>query len=154
MFYVLESEVTLKYLQMKMAEQSSSQCLAVMVWGQLSVWNGKHTLTQLLHLVRTLHRFFFQLSNTLSVPLGKIVLFQSLEGHFLAMGVYQSFVDSPTSAWCSLPYEDSFLAMRLDKRPVVGSSHTFATLYRWQGVFVAVQVGRQQNSGNCRVCFI
>lgn len=50
-------EVTLKYLQMKVAEQSSSQCLAVMVWAQQSVWNGRHSLTQLLHLVRTLHLF-------------------------------------------------------------------------------------------------
>lgn len=74
MFYILESEVTLKYLQMKMAEQSSSQCLAVTVWDQLSVWNGRHTLTQLLLLVR--HRFFFScLIYTLSVPLGKIVSF-------------------------------------------------------------------------------
>lgn len=57
------------------------------------------------------------------------------------MGVYQSFEDSPTSAWCSLAEEPPFLAVRLDKEPVVGSSHTLATLYRWQGVFVAVQVG-------------
>lgn len=58
------------------------------------------------------------------------------------MGVYQSFEDSPTSAWCSLTEGPSFFAMRLDKKPVVGSSHTLATLYRWQGVFVAVQVGQ------------
>lgn len=57
------------------------------------------------------------------------------------MGVYQSFEDSPTSAWCSLGEEPPFLAVRLDKEPVVGSSHTLATLYRWQGVFVALQVG-------------
>lgn len=57
------------------------------------------------------------------------------------MGVYQSFEDSPTSAWCLLPEELPFLAVRLDKEPAVGSSHTLATLYRWQGVFVAVQVG-------------
>lgn len=56
------------------------------------------------------------------------------------MGVYQSFEDIPTSAWCSLPKGPSFLVMRLDKRPVVGSAHTLATLYQWQGVFVAVEV--------------
>lgn len=56
------------------------------------------------------------------------------------MGVYQSFEDSPTSAWCSLPEDHSFLAVRLDKRPIIGSSYTLATLYRWQGVFVPVEV--------------
>ncbi|XP_029685938.1 LOW QUALITY PROTEIN: adhesion G-protein coupled receptor V1 [Takifugu rubripes] len=71
------------------------------------------------------------------------------EGHFLAMGVYQSFVDSPTSAWCALPHQHSFLAMRLDKRAVVGSSHTLATLYRWQGAFVAVESIRIQEPGSC-----
>lgn len=56
------------------------------------------------------------------------------------IGVYQTFEDSPTSAWCSLPEGPSLLAVRLDMRPTVGSSHTFATLYQWQGVFVPVQV--------------
>lgn len=64
-----------------------------------------------------------------------------LEGHVSVMGVYQRFEDNPTSGWCSLPKGHSFLAMRLDKRPIVGSPHTLATLYRWQGVFVAVEVG-------------
>ena len=63
------------------------------------------------------------------------------EGNLLVMGVYQSFEDNPTSAWCSLPEGPSFLAMRLDRSPTVGSSHTFATLYQWQGVFVSVEVG-------------
>ena len=56
------------------------------------------------------------------------------------MGVYQTFEDSPTSAWCSIPEKLLFLAMRLDKRSMIGSSHTFATLYRWQGVFVPIEV--------------
>ncbi|XP_075895105.1 adhesion G-protein coupled receptor V1 isoform X2 [Nelusetta ayraudi] len=71
------------------------------------------------------------------------------EGHLPVMGVYQSFEDSPTSAWCSLPEEPPFLAVRLDKEPAVGSSHTLATLYRWQGVFVAVQSIRIQEPGSC-----
>lgn len=56
------------------------------------------------------------------------------------MGVYQSFEDSPTSAWCSLPRGPSSLAMRLDRTPTDGFSHTLATLYQWQGVFVPVEV--------------
>lgn len=36
---------------MKVAEQSSSPCLAVMAWSQPSVLNGRHSLTQLLPLV-------------------------------------------------------------------------------------------------------
>ncbi|XP_069555964.1 adhesion G-protein coupled receptor V1 [Brachyistius frenatus] len=71
------------------------------------------------------------------------------EGHFSVMGVYQSFEDNPTSAWCSLPEDPSFLAMRLDRRPTVGSSHTLATLYRWQGVFVPVESIRIQDPGSC-----
>ncbi|XP_047184912.1 adhesion G-protein coupled receptor V1 [Scophthalmus maximus] len=70
-------------------------------------------------------------------------------GHLPVMGVYQSFRDSPTSAWCFLPDELSFLAMRLDKRPVVGSSHTLATLYRWQGVFVQLEYFRIQDPNSC-----
>lgn len=127
---------------MKVAEQSSSQCLAVMVWAQQSVWNGRHSLTQLLHLVRRLYNLFNV--SVLLAPSDKVsffFFFLPVEGHLSVMGIYQSFVDSPTSAWCSLPYESSFLAMRLDKRPVAGSSHTLASLYRWQGVFVAVEVG-------------
>uniref|UniRef100_A0A3Q3W600 Adhesion G-protein coupled receptor V1 n=1 Tax=Mola mola TaxID=94237 RepID=A0A3Q3W600_MOLML len=71
------------------------------------------------------------------------------EGHLSVMGVYQSFEDNPTSAWCSLPEGPSFLAVRLDKRPTVGSSHTLATLYRWQGVLVAVESVRIQEPSSC-----
>uniref|UniRef100_A0A3B4ZW94 Adhesion G-protein coupled receptor V1 n=1 Tax=Stegastes partitus TaxID=144197 RepID=A0A3B4ZW94_9TELE len=71
------------------------------------------------------------------------------EGPLPVMGVYQSFVDNPTSAWCSLPEGPSSLAMRLDRRPVVGSSHTLATLYRWQGVFMPVESARIQDPGSC-----
>ncbi|XP_070820196.1 adhesion G-protein coupled receptor V1 isoform X2 [Chaetodon trifascialis] len=71
------------------------------------------------------------------------------EGHLSVMGVYQSFEDNPTSAWCSLPDRPSFLALRLDRRPVVGSSHTLATLYRWQGVFVPVESVRIQEPSSC-----
>ncbi|XP_053180894.1 adhesion G-protein coupled receptor V1 [Scomber japonicus] len=71
------------------------------------------------------------------------------EGNLLVMGVYQSFEDNPTSAWCSLPEGPSFLAMRLDKSPTVGSSHTFATLYQWQGVFVSVESVRIQDPSSC-----
>lgn len=90
-------------------------------------------------------------SAVLLLPSGGIhSLFPSLEGPFLAMGVYQSFVDSPTSAWCTLPHQHSFLAMRLDKRAFVGSSHTLATLYRWQGALVAVEVGWRPNAARAR----
>uniref|UniRef100_H2M3Y4 Adhesion G-protein coupled receptor V1 n=1 Tax=Oryzias latipes TaxID=8090 RepID=H2M3Y4_ORYLA len=61
-------------------------------------------------------------------------------GPFPVMGWYQSFEDNPTSAWCTLPEKHSFLALRLDKRPMIGSSYTLATLYRWQGVFVPIEV--------------
>ncbi|KAI3372466.1 hypothetical protein L3Q82_022949 [Scortum barcoo] len=71
------------------------------------------------------------------------------EGHLLVLGVYQSFEDNPTSAWCSLPKGPSFLAMRLDRRPVVGSSHTLASLYRWQGVFVPVESVKIQDPSSC-----
>ncbi|XP_044225055.1 adhesion G-protein coupled receptor V1 isoform X2 [Thunnus albacares] len=71
------------------------------------------------------------------------------EGHLPVMGVYQSFEDNPTSAWCSLPEGPAFLAMRLDKSPTVGSSHTLATLYRWQGVFVPVESVRIQDPSSC-----
>ncbi|XP_070760191.1 adhesion G-protein coupled receptor V1 [Enoplosus armatus] len=71
------------------------------------------------------------------------------EGHLSVMGVYQSFEDNPTSTWCSLPEGPSFLAMRLDRRPIIGSSHTLATLYRWQGVFVPVESVRIQDPSSC-----
>ncbi|CAJ1068549.1 adhesion G-protein coupled receptor V1 [Xyrichtys novacula] len=71
------------------------------------------------------------------------------EGLLPVTGVYQSFEDMPTSSWCSLPEGPSVLAMRLDGRPMVGSSHTLATLYRWQGVFVPVESIRIQEPSFC-----
>ncbi|XP_075960449.1 adhesion G-protein coupled receptor V1 [Anarhichas minor] len=71
------------------------------------------------------------------------------KGHLPVMGVYQSFEDNPTSSWCSLPEGPSILAMRLDRRPIVGFSHTLATLYRWQGVFVPVESIRIQDPSSC-----
>ncbi|XP_065821533.1 adhesion G-protein coupled receptor V1 [Labrus bergylta] len=71
------------------------------------------------------------------------------EGPLSVIGVYQSFEDYPTSAWCSLPEGSSPLAMRLDRRPMFGSSHTLATLYRWQGVFVPVESVRIQEPSSC-----
>uniref|UniRef100_A0A3Q3GBS3 Adhesion G-protein coupled receptor V1 n=1 Tax=Labrus bergylta TaxID=56723 RepID=A0A3Q3GBS3_9LABR len=70
-------------------------------------------------------------------------------GPLSVIGVYQSFEDYPTSAWCSLPEGSSPLAMRLDRRPMFGSSHTLATLYRWQGVFVPVESVRIQEPSSC-----
>ncbi|KAF7670351.1 hypothetical protein LDENG_00010120 [Lucifuga dentata] len=71
------------------------------------------------------------------------------KGLVSVMGVYQSFEDNPTSAWCSLPEGPSFLATRLDRRPAVGSSHTLATLYQWQGVFVPIQSVSIQDPSSC-----
>ncbi|XP_030273384.1 adhesion G-protein coupled receptor V1 isoform X2 [Sparus aurata] len=71
------------------------------------------------------------------------------DGHLSVLSLYQSFEDNPTSAWCSLPESPSFLAMRLDRRPMVGSSHTLATLYRWQGVFVPIEAVRIQGPSSC-----
>ncbi|XP_077457045.1 adhesion G-protein coupled receptor V1 [Stigmatopora argus] len=73
----------------------------------------------------------------------------AFDGHFPAMGVYQSFEDSPTSNWCSVTGLPSFLAVRLDKTPAVGSSHTLATIYQWQGVFVSVESVRIQDPSSC-----
>ncbi|XP_060927102.1 adhesion G-protein coupled receptor V1 [Limanda limanda] len=70
-------------------------------------------------------------------------------GHLPVMGVYQSFEDRPTSAWCFLPEQLSVLAMRLDRRPFNGSLHTSATLYRWQGVFVPSESIRVQDPRSC-----
>ncbi|XP_029296357.1 LOW QUALITY PROTEIN: adhesion G-protein coupled receptor V1 [Cottoperca gobio] len=70
-------------------------------------------------------------------------------GPLSVMGVYQSFENNPTSSWCSLPEGPSFLAMRLDRRPIVGASHTSATLYRWQGVLVPVESVRIQDPSSC-----
>nr|XP_057927104.1 adhesion G-protein coupled receptor V1 isoform X2 [Doryrhamphus excisus] len=71
------------------------------------------------------------------------------EGPLSMMGLYQSFEDSPTSAWCSLPGIPSMLAVRLDKSPAVGTSDTLATLYRWQGVFVPIESARIQDPTSC-----
>ncbi|XP_061528205.1 adhesion G-protein coupled receptor V1 isoform X2 [Phycodurus eques] len=73
----------------------------------------------------------------------------ALEGPLLMMGLYQSFEDSPTSSWCSIPGMPSILAVRLDKSPAVGSSHTLATVYQWQGVFVPVESARIQDPSSC-----
>ncbi|XP_051923302.1 adhesion G-protein coupled receptor V1 [Hippocampus zosterae] len=71
------------------------------------------------------------------------------EGPLPTMGLYQSFEDSPTSTWCSVPGMPTALAVRLDKSPAVGSSHTLATLYQWQGVFVPVESARIQDPSSC-----
>ncbi|KAF7200055.1 adhesion G-protein coupled receptor V1 isoform X2 [Nothobranchius furzeri] len=71
------------------------------------------------------------------------------EGPFPVVGSYQSFEDKPTSAWCSLPKGPSFLAVRLDLKPAVGSSYTLATLYRWQGVFMPIKSVRIQDPTSC-----
>ncbi|XP_037536594.1 adhesion G-protein coupled receptor V1 [Nematolebias whitei] len=71
------------------------------------------------------------------------------EGLLPVLGLYQSFTDNPTSAWCSLPEDPSFLAVRLDLKPMIGSSYTFATLYRWQGVFVPIKSVRVQDPASC-----
>ncbi|XP_029019275.1 adhesion G-protein coupled receptor V1 isoform X2 [Betta splendens] len=70
-------------------------------------------------------------------------------GSLPVMGVYQSFEFSPTSAWCSLPHDTSFLAVRLDRKPVVGAYYTLATVYRWQGVFVPVESFSIQEPSSC-----
>ncbi|KAJ0067530.1 hypothetical protein NL108_008007, partial [Boleophthalmus pectinirostris] len=71
------------------------------------------------------------------------------DGPFPVMGVYQSFEDSSTAAWCSVPNGLSPLTMRLDKRPTIGSSYTLATLYQWQGVFVPIMSVKIQNPNSC-----
>ncbi|XP_077417871.1 adhesion G-protein coupled receptor V1 isoform X3 [Vanacampus margaritifer] len=73
----------------------------------------------------------------------------AIEGPLPMMGLYQSFEDSPTSTWCSVPGMPTILAVRLDKSPAVGSSHTLATLYQWQGVFVPVESARIQDPSSC-----
>ncbi|KAK1892564.1 Adhesion G-protein coupled receptor V1, partial [Dissostichus eleginoides] len=58
--------------------------------------------------------------------------------------------DTATASEGHLPVMGpSFLAMRLDRRPGVGSSYSLATLYRWQGVFVPVESVRIQEPGSC-----
>uniref|UniRef100_A0A3Q3J0J5 Adhesion G-protein coupled receptor V1 n=1 Tax=Monopterus albus TaxID=43700 RepID=A0A3Q3J0J5_MONAL len=71
------------------------------------------------------------------------------KGPVAVMGVYQSFEDNPTSAWCSLLEGPSFMAVKLDRRPTLGSFHTWATLYQWRGVFVPIQSVRVQNPSSC-----
>ncbi|XP_061673206.1 adhesion G-protein coupled receptor V1 isoform X2 [Syngnathoides biaculeatus] len=71
------------------------------------------------------------------------------EGPLSMMGLYQSFEDTPTSTWCSIPWMPSILAVRLDKSPAVGSSHTLATIYQWQGVFVPIVSARIQDPSSC-----
>uniref|UniRef100_A0A3B5LER5 Adhesion G-protein coupled receptor V1 n=1 Tax=Xiphophorus couchianus TaxID=32473 RepID=A0A3B5LER5_9TELE len=61
-------------------------------------------------------------------------------GPLPVIGLYQSFENNPTSAWCSIPGESSYLALRLDLKPAVGAVHSLATLYRWQGVFVPIEI--------------
>ncbi|MEQ2255583.1 Adhesion G-protein coupled receptor V1, partial [Ilyodon furcidens] len=71
------------------------------------------------------------------------------EGPLPVIGWYQSFEDSPTSAWCSIQGDSSFLALRLDLKPAVGAIHTLATLYRWQGVFVPIESVRIKDPTSC-----
>uniref|UniRef100_A0AAV2MS74 Staphylococcus aureus surface protein A n=1 Tax=Knipowitschia caucasica TaxID=637954 RepID=A0AAV2MS74_KNICA len=70
-------------------------------------------------------------------------------GPFQIFGVYQSFEDHSTAAWCSVPHDQSPLIMRLDMNPAIGSSHTLATLYQWQGVFVPIMSVKIQNPNSC-----
>ncbi|KAM9822621.1 adhesion G-protein coupled receptor V1 isoform 2-T2 [Syngnathus typhle] len=71
------------------------------------------------------------------------------DGPLPMMALYQSFEDRPTSTWCSVPGMPTVLAVRLDKDPAVGSSHTLATLYQWQGVFVPVESARIEEPSSC-----
>ncbi|CDR18310.1 unnamed protein product, partial [Oncorhynchus mykiss] len=64
----------------------------------------------------------------------------AVEGTLPVMAVYQIFPETPTSGWCSLAGGASPLAMRLDRPSNGGSTQTHATLYRWQGVLVPIQV--------------
>uniref|UniRef100_A0A3B5LIK0 Adhesion G-protein coupled receptor V1 n=1 Tax=Xiphophorus couchianus TaxID=32473 RepID=A0A3B5LIK0_9TELE len=70
-------------------------------------------------------------------------------GPLPVIGLYQSFENNPTSAWCSIPGESSYLALRLDLKPAVGAVHSLATLYRWQGVFVPIESVRIQDPASC-----
>ncbi|KAG7490788.1 G-protein coupled receptor 98 [Solea senegalensis] len=70
-------------------------------------------------------------------------------GHLSVIGVHQIFEDSPTAAWCIVPEELSSLVLRLDRKPFVGSTHTVATLYRWQGVFVPLESFRIEDPSSC-----
>ncbi|KAK7934133.1 hypothetical protein WMY93_005029 [Mugilogobius chulae] len=73
----------------------------------------------------------------------------TLGGPFPIIGVYQSFEDSSTAAWCLVSNNLSPLIMRLDKGPAIGSSHTLATLYQWQGVFLPIMSVKIQNPNSC-----
>uniref|UniRef100_A0A8K9V586 Adhesion G-protein coupled receptor V1 n=1 Tax=Oncorhynchus mykiss TaxID=8022 RepID=A0A8K9V586_ONCMY len=64
----------------------------------------------------------------------------AVEGTLPVMAVYQIFPETPTSGWCSLAGGASPLAMRLDRPSNGGSTQTHATLYRWQGVLVPIQL--------------
>ncbi|XP_014844179.1 PREDICTED: G-protein coupled receptor 98 isoform X1 [Poecilia mexicana] len=70
-------------------------------------------------------------------------------GPLPVVGLYQSFENNPTSAWCSIPAESSSLALRLDLKPAAGAIRTLATLYRWQGVFVPIESVRIQDPASC-----
>uniref|UniRef100_A0A673Z153 Adhesion G-protein coupled receptor V1 n=1 Tax=Salmo trutta TaxID=8032 RepID=A0A673Z153_SALTR len=64
----------------------------------------------------------------------------AMEGTLPVMAVYQIFSETPTSGWCSLTDGASPLAMRLDMPSPGGSTQSHATLYRWQGVLVPIQL--------------
>ncbi|XP_076021271.1 adhesion G-protein coupled receptor V1 [Genypterus blacodes] len=71
------------------------------------------------------------------------------EGLLPVMAMFQAFEDNPTFSWCSIPDGLSLLAVRLDRRPAVGSSHTLATLFQWQGVFVPIKSVSIQDPSSC-----
>lgn len=57
-------------------------------------------------------------------------------GEYPVLAVYQSIRDSFVTVWCEVPSEDSAVVLRLFKGP----SQNQAILYKWQGVFVPVEV--------------
>uniref|UniRef100_A0A8C9WGZ3 Adhesion G-protein coupled receptor V1 n=1 Tax=Scleropages formosus TaxID=113540 RepID=A0A8C9WGZ3_SCLFO len=77
-----------------------------------------------------------------------------LTGDIPVLAVYQSFTEKPTSSWCALPYENVPLVLRLGKASAGTPSHTLATLYRWQGVFVPLQSVRIQDPRRCMGFFM
>ncbi|KAI1900416.1 hypothetical protein AGOR_G00049720 [Albula goreensis] len=72
-----------------------------------------------------------------------------MKGDLPVLAVYQSFQETPTSGWCSLPNRDPPLALRLGKTLLGNSAQTLATLYRWQGVFVPLESVRIQDPRKC-----
>ncbi|KAL0979759.1 hypothetical protein UPYG_G00189270 [Umbra pygmaea] len=72
----------------------------------------------------------------------------AMEGSLPVMAVFQIFPETPTSDWCTLP-DGAFLAMRLGRPSFGGSTQTYATLYRWQGVLVPIQSVKIPNPGMC-----